>query len=449
MLRSVEISVNIATTFTGKQRYLMRRQQRLDQPDRRGLSETSCPRVAFYSHDTMGLGHLRRNILIADALAKSSLRTTNLLITGAVETNFFRLPDRTDCLTLPRWSKNSQGAYSSGLLDVPGSELAELRAGSIRSALEVYSPDLLLIDKAPSGTGHELVPALEMLVKKGQTKIVLGLRDILDTPEVVSKEWFDSDNLNSINRFFDAVWIYGDPSLYDAVAEYSLPSSIADKVTYTGYLDQTTRISGEHAETRQILNAISGESPITACLVGGGQDGTALARAFIDAIPENHTTGVLVAGPYMPAAERQSLIEQARKRENVHVVDFLPEADLLIERADRVIAMAGYNTVCSLLSFNKQALLIPRTQPRCEQLLRAQKLSECGLVDMLLPDRVDAQSLRTWLLSPLRKRPAIDERLSFDGLANVCHLAHDLVGKSGSNGRDLKSMKRLSPARTI
>jgi len=396
----------------------------------------------------MGLGHLRRNLLIADALAKSPLNTTNLLITGAVETNFFSLPDRTDCLTLPRWSKSSQGAYSSGQLDVAGSELAELRATSIRSALEVYSPDLLLVDKAPSGTGHELIPALEMLSRKGKTKIVLGLRDILDSPEVVSKEWFDSDNQNSINRYFDAVWIYGDPSLFDAVSEYSLPSSIADKLTYTGYLDQTARITGEHTETRQILNAIPGDCSITACLVGGGQDGTALARAFIEAMPDYGTTGVLVAGPFMPAAARQSLAEQASRRTNVHVVDFLPEADLLIERADRVIAMAGYNTVCSLLSFNKPALLIPRTKPRCEQLLRAQKLANCGLVDMLLPNRVDAKSLRSWLLSPLRQRPEIGGRLRFDGLANVCRLTHDLVSKSGSNGRDPSTASQLSQART-
>lgn len=430
------------------QRHPMQRQHRLDRNDQGNRTEAKGMRVALYSHDTMGLGHLRRNLLIAGALANCTLKTTNLLITGAVETNFFRLPSRTDCLTLPRWRKSFQGAYSSGLLDVSGSELAELRAGSIRSALEVFSPDLFIIDKAPSGTGHELVPALEMLTQKGHTKIVLGLRDVLDSPEVVSREWFDSDNLSAIERFFDAVWVYGDPRLYDAVAEYSLPSSISEKVTYTGYLDQSTRVAGDHAETRKLLDSIGPHESVAACLVGGGQDGTALARTFIDALPEGGMTGVLVTGPFMPAADRQTVLALSIRRENLHVLDFLPEADLLIERADRVISMAGYNTVCSLLSFRKHALLIPRTEPRCEQLLRAQKLSERGLIDMLLPNQVDAQSLRNWLLKHPSKHPTASDLLSFDGLGSVCRLANELAGTAIANGSDQKKLVRTRTART-
>ena len=146
------------------------------------------PRVALYSHDTMGLGHLRRNLLIAKTLSGAPLNSTNLLITGAHEANFFRLPERSDCLTLPRLRKNGSGDYAAGQLDISRDDLTELRARSICSSLEVFRPDVFIVDKVPTGAFHELVPALEMLSHRHGTRCVLGLRDILDDPISVSRE---------------------------------------------------------------------------------------------------------------------------------------------------------------------------------------------------------------------------------------------------------------------
>src|SRR5258708_14463332 len=68
---------------------------------------TTGIRVALYSHDTMGLGHFRRNLLIAQTLASSPLRPTCLMIAGAWKTRAFAMPICVDCLTLLSLCKNA------------------------------------------------------------------------------------------------------------------------------------------------------------------------------------------------------------------------------------------------------------------------------------------------------------------------------------------------------
>jgi predicted glycosyltransferase len=67
--------------------------------------------------------------------------------------------------------------------------------------------------------------------------------------------------------------------------------------------------------------------------------------------------------------------------------------------------MCGYNTFCEVLSFDKPALIVPRTHPRQEQLIRATRASELGLVDMLLPEQADDSLLLADHLSRLASRP--------------------------------------------
>ena len=44
----------------------------------------------------MGLGYLRRNMLIAEALLQSDIDTTNLMITGGHEAKLFEMPEGID-----------------------------------------------------------------------------------------------------------------------------------------------------------------------------------------------------------------------------------------------------------------------------------------------------------------------------------------------------------------
>src|SRR5262245_25131008 len=97
-------------------------------------------RIALYSHDTMGVGHVRRNLLIAQTLVRPPLSATVLLVAGAREASAFLMPPGVDCVTLPSLYKSSTGQYRSRALEMATGDLVVLRAQTIRSALNAFAP---------------------------------------------------------------------------------------------------------------------------------------------------------------------------------------------------------------------------------------------------------------------------------------------------------------------
>src|SRR3989475_12120282 len=136
----------------------------------------SC-RVAFYSHDTMGLGHMRRNLLLAQALKHSRLQAVVLMIAGAREASLVTTTAGVDCVALPSLWKDGGGQYHPRHLAVPLEELLALRAKTAGAALEAFAPDVLIGDNVPRGALREPDPVLEALRARERTRLVLGLRD--------------------------------------------------------------------------------------------------------------------------------------------------------------------------------------------------------------------------------------------------------------------------------
>ena len=259
------------------------------------------PRIALYSHDTMGLGHVRRNLALARAMVQRHTDASILLISGTHLGGAFRMPAGVDCLTLPALGKHrSTGVYSARHLACPIDHIIGLRAQTIRAALERFDPDVLVVDNVPLGALGELEPTLATLRVGRRTKTVLGLRDILDEPAVTEREWAASGHHASIERYYDEVWIYGDPYVYDLPAACHFPDATRRRVHFVGYLDR--RASSQDPD----LSCLSEVTrPYTLCLAGGGQDGTELALAFAEASFPEGEEAVLLTGPFCPEPARR------------------------------------------------------------------------------------------------------------------------------------------------
>src|SRR5207245_1357914 len=239
---------------------------------------------------------------VAHALRGSALQPAIVMIAEAWQAGALLLPEGVDCVTLPALRREANGAYNPRfLLDVSDQDLIALRTRVIRSAIEVFDPDVLVVDYLPLGVAGELATTLDRLRTRGNTRCVLGLREVLYDGETVRRTW---------------------------------------------------------------------------------ADGQRLAEAFLQAHLPDDTTGVLVTGPLMPWEQRQQVRYDAQQRSRFRVLDFVPEPIALLERADRVIAMGGYNTCCEILSFEKHALLVPRVAPEAEQWIRAERLRDLGLVEV-------------------------------------------------------------------
>lgn len=373
-------------------------------------------RVVLYSHDTMGIGHMRRNLLIANRIKHSFCNANILVIAGAREASTFAQTAGIGCFTLPSFQKQTNGTYKSRHLGIPANEVLDIRSQAIRAVIQSYKPDLLIADKIPGGAGGELLPTLEWLSSRTSCHCVLGLREILDNSEKVIHQWQKMHAFEVIRQHFDSIWIYGDPAVYNAVSEYKFPSDIARRCNFTGYLDTRLRLSNLESPDSDATE------PYVLCTVGGGQDGKDMPLHFIEAIRSTGRRSILLTGPYMPESVKSLVHSQAENIPSLQVIEFVNEGDLLVKDASHVVSMGGYNTLSAILSYKKPALIIPRVSPREEQLIRANRLAALGHVQTIHPDKLTSESITDWLNNPNPMNPRPVERLDLGGLDCICEL---------------------------
>jgi predicted glycosyltransferase len=378
----------------------------------------------------MGIGHMRRNMLIAQAFAESDVKPNILMICGAREAALFTPPPGVDFLTLPAISKDASGRYHPRSLDVSMRELSRVRSDVTRAALEAFDPDVLIVDKVPRGALGELDSALASLRAAGHTRCVLGLRDVLDDPAIVAREWAADDSDQAVRDYYDAIWAYGSPGVYDLAREYHFSPDVAEKIRYTGYLRRTP---DEDASTNcaavdpfEFLD-IPSEADVALCMVGGGQDGAEVALNFARAVLAEDMVGVVVTGPFMPPETRQRIKMMSASRPQLRVLEFTTNIEPLLRRAGRVVTMGGYNSVCEVLAAGKRALVVPRVKPRLEQFIRAQSLQRMGLLDVLHPDDLSPQAIARWLTRPIPPPSDVLRRIDFDGTQRLASLLADVL----------------------
>src|SRR5260221_14629068 len=124
--------------------------------------------------------------------------------------------------------------------------------------------------------------------------------------------------------------------------------------------------------------------------------------------------------------EQQAGFQQrvARLR-RVKAITFDARIETWMARAAGVVAMGGYNTFCEILSFDKAALIVPRTTPRLEQAIRARRAAALGLVSVLEDDyERDPGIMAAALMQlPQQKRPSsVVIPGLLDGMASVNRL---------------------------
>lgn len=385
------------------------------------------PRVAFYSHDTMGLGHLRRNLLIASALSADPVHADTLVIAGTREACHFAMQAGIDCVTLPALSKDSRGNYSGKHLGWDCVQTTTLRSRIIAGAIEAFSPDIFVIDKVPRGIGNELDETFARIGSYGRTRCILGLREILDDPQTVIRQWEYSGCDRAIEDHFDEVWVYGDRSIYDCAEQYQFSDVVRKRLFYTGYLDQSRRIT----IPQRSESGVSRERKRVVCTVGGGQDGMRLAACFATAELPARWEGVLITGPYLPDADRAWLRQTLAGRDEIHLIEDVVEADRYIAQSDRVISMAGYNTIASILSFRKPALVVPRVTPRKEQWIRAKILADQGFLSLVEPFELSPDVISRWMEHDTANWP--QQSVDLGGLDRIVQRVKSLLPQPASH----------------
>ena len=149
--------------------------------------ETSQYRVLIYSHDSFGLGHLRRCRTIAHSLVAHHKKLNVLILSGSPIVGRFSFRSRVDFVRVPGIIKLRNGEYTSLNLDFHVEQTLALRASIIEHTARVFRPHLFLVDKEPLGLLGEVRSTLALLRRQGESRLVLGLRDIMDDPTVAGR----------------------------------------------------------------------------------------------------------------------------------------------------------------------------------------------------------------------------------------------------------------------
>lgn len=376
-------------------------------------------RVILYSHDSQGLGHTRRNLAIADALATRlpallHRRVTGLLLSG-VGTVGFQCPASWDWVSLPGVDKH-EGSYVPRHLDVRMPQLTALRAGLAEAAMVSFEPHLIIVDRHPYGVNGELGKALSQVRRTYPgCKVVLGLRDVLDSPEAAAREWHALGSLGRLREDFDEIWIYGDPDIHDPLATSEIPRALADRVRYTGYLS---------AGRPYAANPSTMEPPFLLTMAGGGSDGLAVTMAAARAdVPQGYSH-LIITGPQMPAAHRRDVERAAGP--HTRVVSSVPDALTEIKAASAIVSMGGYNSICEILSTSVPALVIPRVHPRQEQLIRASAMQRHDLVTLCPPEQLSSEAVSEWFAAAAENEQN-RSNVNLSGLTAVPRMAAELL----------------------
>jgi len=369
-----------------------------------------APCVLMYSHDTIGLGHMRRNAAIAAGIVARDPRASVLMLVGSPSGVPFDLPPGVDYIKLPSLAKMARDVWRPHSLRISSSDVMALRASLIEHAAQCFRPDVFLVDHEPAGVWNELVPALESIRRRQpQTRLILGLREILDEPRLTRQTWKRRGVGSVIRRFYDDILVYGDEAMFPTRQAYGLDELAPGHVWSCGYVLNASVSPGHRAEP------CTGQRPRIVVAGGGGRDAFPLLSSAVNAlqsIPASERPETdIIAGPLMEDDLRRSLAEGAESC-GVRLHRTVASLQDLIGGADLFVTMGGYNSVVEAIATGCPTLVVPRVGPSAEQRMRASCLATRGLIEAIdsheaSPARLAAVFRSVRAATPHRS-PAID-----------------------------------------
>ena len=377
------------------------------------MGRNSTYNIMMYSHDTYGLGHIRRTMAIAAHLLGP--RINILILTGSPIAGRFSFPEHIDFVRIPGMIKKTNDEYLPLSIKINARHALDIRKNIITATAKTFQPQLFIVDKEPLGLRKEVLPTLKWLQRcRPGTRAILGLRDIMDDAATIKQDWREKGVYEILQNLYAEIWVYGNREFYDPIDEYDIAESISQKMYFTGYIPR--KIPGPEAvrNMRKELG-VKPDEKLVVVTTGGGGDGYAVMRTYVSMLESAAKPlpfkSVLITGPFMPKNKRRKIFKRARKQ-GVRGYHFYRQMEKIFAAADLVVCMGGYNSLCEILSQGTPSLVIPREAPRKEQLIRARAFKRHGLVDYIPWGELTPQILQQKILSFLEAPETYQEAIS-------------------------------------
>ncbi len=372
-------------------------------------------KVLIYSHDSFGLGHLRRCRAIANALVDTFKGMSVMIISGSPMISQFDFRSRVSFITVPGVVKLRNGDYTALGLHVDLNETLAMRASMIQHAAEVFAPDIFIVDKEPLGLRGEIEYTLRWLRMKGCLNI-LGLRDIMDDSEALQSEWKRKEAVPAVENLYHEIWVYGTEATGNPIEGIQLKEKTIQHMHYVGYLRRD-------APDSPALPERYSKTPYILITPGGGGDGEILVdwviRAYESAANGKLMHGVVIVGPFMKTETQLDFKRRIAQIPRLSFEVFTNRIEVLMKNAEGIVAMGGYNTFCEILSFDRRALLVPRETPRLEQKIRSDFAEDNALASVLYHENASKTELMIEALLCLPRQSKPSESICPDMLGGL------------------------------
>jgi predicted glycosyltransferase len=381
------------------------------------------PSVLFYCQHAVGMGHLVRSLALAGALAE---RYRVVFLSGGRLPRRLPLPPGVEIHALPPMALDSDNRLISCDRRRTVEQAQQLRRERILAIYDQLQPDALIIELFPFGRkkfAPELMPLLERTHQPGSRRplVLCSLRDIL-VGRPGDQQRHDERAVALANTYFDAVLVHADPRLVRLEETFAPLTPLCTPVAYTGFvLGQAARDSSDATVRR----------PTVIVSAGGGLVGEPLFRAALEAQPllwvSHHVQTEIVAGPFLPDAAWQALVQTDQHRPGLRLRRFVPNLRDKLRTAVGSVSQCGYNTALDLVSTGVPSLVVPYVAgSEDEQTRRARRLEALGAVRVLAAEYLDGPTLAREMRLLLDFTPA-PLAINLDGAANTVCLVDDLL----------------------
>lgn len=369
--------------------------------------------ILMYSHDTYGLGHIRRSMALARNIRDAGEHNV-VIITGSPIAGRFDFPQGIDFIRVPGMIKQNNDLYVPHSIKVEPAMALGIRQDIILATARRFEPALFLVDKAPLGLKREVVPTLEWLRReRPETRVVLGLRDIMDSAASTVAEWREKRIYEALDKLYSEIWVYGSREIYDPIREYEIPDDIAAKMHFTGYIPRQIPRAQHRPRIRRSMS-VAPDDTFVLVTAGGGGDGRKVVDTYLtmlETLPHPKLKSMIVTGPMLAEDAYDELAARAR-RLKVRICKFYRKMEKAILAADCVVSMGGYNTMCEIVGAARPSLIIPRSVPREEQIIRARLFAERGLLEYIPWETVEPAPMLECILKLLRDGPVYEAALA-------------------------------------
>ena len=381
-------------------------------------------RILIYCHDSFGLGRMRRCWAVANALAGQFKGLFVLIVSGSQVPPTMGLRARVDFVKIPSLIKLYDGQYTDMDDHIDLSDTKAIRQTIIRNTAESFEPDMMIVDDEPFGMAEDIRETLEYL-KARQCTLTLALPDIVDAGGVMSP-----DALKTIDSLYDKVWIYGSRGMCRPFADMEPPATLAAKMTYAGYLKRSARPPSATPD-------LPFTNPFILVTSDEGDEKPDLIDWVLNAYEHDPTLphpALLVLNPLLPQSRRKLIGGRAARFANVDVLDFDDRFAALMPHAVGVIAPAGYDMFCQIMSLDKRAILVPQSAAGTVRAMRAERAAELDLAALLPREKASDPYILAKALHAFATRPLPSQRGSADMLLGIETICED-VGRTIADTR--------------